>query len=158
MHLPKSISATAVALSLALPAIAADGVIWFGTRTEDGASLIYGTPNSGYGKIAFTCAAGQDELTFVYEHEPIDAQAGIETDVLLSAGDIEVAIPTTGIRLDIDETFILEGRTKLDNRLRDLLASVGTLTVTVDDGSEEYPLDGASKAAKHLLEACSPDA
>lgn len=151
-------AAVTVLAVFALPAPAADEVIWFGNRTEDGASLIYGTPNSGYGKIAFTCLAGHDDLTFVYEHEPIDARDGVEVDVFLSAGEIEVAIPTTGTRLEIDDSFILEGRTKLDDRLRKLLTSTGTLIVTIEDGSDEYPLDGASKAAKHLLDVCSPQA
>lgn len=158
MRILEIIGAAAFSICLALPALATGEVTWFGSRTEDGASLIYGTPNSGYGKIAFTCLAGQDDLTFVYEHEPVGATNGAEVDVLLSAGDIEVTVPTTGSRLEIDDAFILEGRTKLDNRLRDLLMSAGTLIVTVQDGSEEYPLDGASQAAKHLVDVCSPDA
>ncbi len=135
----------------------AEQTTWFGTRSEDGASLIYGTPNSGYGKIALSCVAGQDDLSFVYEHEPVGAKDGLKVEVLLSAADLEVAIPTTGTRLEMDDVFILEGQTKLDNRLRDLLTSAGSLTVTIQDGAAEYPLDGAASAARDLLEVCSPE-
>jgi len=154
----KFIPAAMAAACLALPVLAADEVVWFGSRTEDGASLTYGTPDSGYGKIVFTCAAGQDDLAFLYEHEPIDAQNGVEVEVFLSAGNVEVSIPTTGTRLEIDDTFVLEGRAKLDDRLRNILTAEGDLIVTVEDGSEEYPLEGAPNAARHLLEVCSPHA
>ncbi len=160
MHHIRIAAAAIVLLSFGpayqLPA-RADQVTWFGNRSEDGASLIYGTPDSGYGKIVFTCEAGQDDLMFVYEHEPINPQDGVEVDVLLSAGDIEVPVSTTGTRLEIDDAFILEGQTRLDKRLRDILTSSGTLTVTVEDGTAEYPLDGAAKAAGALLEVCSPE-
>lgn len=160
---PTTLFAAAVALlSVELtypPASAhAEQVTWFGTRSEDAASLIYGTPASGYGRIAFTCQVGQDELSFAYEHEPTNAVDGVEVDAVLAAGDVEVSIPTTGARLEIDDVFLLEGQARLDDALRKLLTSGGVLTIMVEDGAAEYPLDGAAQAAEHLLQACSPDA
>ena len=38
-----------------------------------------------------------------------------------------------------------------------ILTAGGDLIVTVEDGSEEFPLDGAADAAKHLLQVCSPN-
>lgn len=148
---------TAAAVLLVSMASTAFGeeVIWFGDRNESGASLVYGTPNSGYGQIVFSCEPGQNELVFVYEHKPIDAKDGVKVDVNLSAGDIHVSIPTTGAQLEMDDLFILEGRTTLDERLQDLLTSRGTLIVTIEDGTAEYPLDGAAEAARRLIEACS---
>lgn len=155
-------SAAAVALlglvPIHLPPAHAEQVSWFGNRNEDGASLIYGTPDSGYGKIVFTCQAGQDEMIFTYEHEPLNAADGAEVEAVLAAGDVEVSIPTTGTRLEIDDVFLLEGQAKLDDTLRKLLTSGGNLTITVEDGAAEYPLEGAAKAAGHLLQVCSPDA
>lgn len=157
------LSAAAIALlSLAAielhPRAQAEQVTWFGSRNEDGASLAYGTPSSGYGKIVFSCQAGQDELMFTYEHEPINAVDGAEVDAVLAAGDVEIAIPTTGTRLEIDDVYLLEGQAKLDDALRKLLTAGGNLTITVEDGAAEYPLEGAAEAAKHLLQVCSPDA
>ena len=135
----------------------AEQVIWFGNRSEDGASLTYGTPDSGYGKIVFSCEAGQDDVYFIYEHKPIIAEEGTQVEVFLAAGGVEIAIPTTGSRLEIDDAFLLEGLTKLDDNLRKILTAGGDLIVTVEDGSEEFPLDGAADAAKHLLQVCSPN-
>ncbi len=160
MDQKKLVTAAIALLSLAglqLSPAAAEQVKWFGTRSEDGASLIYGTPNSGYGKIVLSCAAGQDDLSFVYEHEPIDSKNGVQVKVLLSAGGEETSIPTTGTRLEIDDVFILEGQTKLDGRLRKILTSPGSLILTVEDGTAAFPLDGAAKAAHDLLEVCSPE-
>jgi len=152
------LAAIAILLSGIAASAWADNVVWFGNRHEDGASLVYGIPDSGYGRIVLSCEVGNDDLSFVYEHEPADARNGVKLDVILSAGDQEVSIPTTGTRLEIDDTFILEGRTKLDDRLVDLLTSPGTLTVTVEDGIADYPLDGAAEASRHLVEVCSPHA
>lgn len=138
-------------------AASAEQISWFGNRSEDGASLIYGTPDSGYGKIVFSCQAGQEDVTFVYEHEPINPADGVKVNVFLSAGGEDIAIPTTGSRLQIDDVFLLEGHTKLDSRLRKILNAEGELTVTVEDGIEAYPLEGAAEAAKHLLKTCSPN-
>jgi len=149
-----------VAIAVMLPCLAApasaDNVTWFGNRHEDGASLVYGIPDSGYGQIVLSCEAGDDDLTFVYEHQPNDPKDGVEVDVILSAGDLEISVPTTGSRLEIDDTFILEGQTKLDDKLRNILQASGTMIVTVEDGTAEYPLDGAADAARDLIEVCSP--
>lgn len=147
-----------LALLHSLPSAHAERVIWFGNRSEDAASLIYGTPNSGYGKIAFTCQVGQDNVTFTYEHESSNAADGVEVDAVLSAGGVEVSIPTTGSRLEIDDVFLLEGHARLDDALRKILTSSGTLTIMVEDGAAEYPLEGAAEAAGQLLQVCSPDA
>lgn len=146
----------AIALSGLTASASAANVVWFGNRHEDGATLVYGIPDSGYGQIVLSCEAGNNDLSFVYEHEPADAKNGVKLEVILSAGGHEVSIPTTGTRLEIDDTFILEGRTKLDDRLVELLTSSGRLTVTVEDGVADYPLDGAADASRHLVEVCSP--
>lgn len=161
----KNIKLAAAALALfslaqfSVPrSVHAEKVTWFGSRSEDGASLIYGTPESGYGKIVFSCEAGHDELSFTYEHEPVNAADGTRIDALLAAGGMEVAIPTTGTRLEIDDVFLLEGQTKLDATLRKLLTAGGNLIITVEDGAEEFSLEGAAEAAKPLLQVCTPDA
>lgn len=128
---------------------------WFNAIYEGEASLVYGVPETSFAPVAFRCTAGEADAGFTYEHEPIDASDGVEVTVTLQAGDIEVPIQTTGIRLEMDDLFILEGTTPLDDRLIDLLTSQGTLLVFVEDGAEEYPLEGAREAAKGFVKACS---
>ncbi|HMM72494.1 MAG TPA: hypothetical protein PKC22_09790 [Rhodocyclaceae bacterium] len=56
------------------------------------------------------------------------------------------------------DSYILEGQTILDARLTDVIASRGTLHVFVEDGAEEFPLDGAREAASALIENCTSKA
>ncbi len=134
---------------------AAENLGWHGGKGEHGASLFYGIPQSGHAPLSFSCAPGSDALAFVFPFEPAGAAEGVEVEVLLQAGDIEVPIATTGTRLEMDDLFILEGRTVLDARLADLITSRGTLIVFVEDGAEEFPLDGAREAAAALIETCA---
>jgi hypothetical protein len=145
------------ALLCCLPAMAAaeENLGWHGGKAEQGAVLFYGIPQSGYAPISFACPEGRSELVFVFAFAPIEAVDGVQVEVLLQAGDIEVPIATTGMRIEMDDSFILEGRTVLDARLADLLTSRGTLHVFVEDGAEEFPLDGAREAAAALIETCA---
>ncbi len=128
---------------------------WHGEKGEHGASLFYGIPQTDHAPLSFSCARGSDELTFAFAFAPINAVDGVKVEVVLEAGDISVPIATTGARIEMDDSFILEGRTVLDARLTDLINSRGTLSVFVEDGSEEYPLDGAREAAVALIETCT---
>ena len=139
---------------VSMAATAEERLGWHGKKGEGGASLFYGIPQTGYAPVSFSCAQGSDELVFALTFEPIGAAGDAKIEVLLQAGGIEVPIVTTGTRLEIDDLFILEGRTVLDARLTDLIAARGTLHVFVGDGAEEFPLDGAKEAAAALIETC----
>lgn len=128
---------------------------WHGQKGEHGASLFYGIPQTDYAPLSFSCMSGSAELTFAFVFAPIDAVDGVEVEVLLEAGDIAVPIATIGARIEMDDSFILEGRTVLDARLTDLLTSRGMLSVFVEDGAEEYPLHGAREATAALIETCT---
>lgn len=148
------------ALACCLPAMAAaeENLGWHGQRDGNSASLYYGIPQTDHAPLSFSCAEGSAELTFVFAFAPINPVDGVEVEVLLEAGDIVVPIATTGARIDMDDSFLLEGSTTLDHRLADLITSRGTLSVFVEDGSEDYPLEGAREAATALLDTCTGEA
>lgn len=148
------------ALTCCLPTMAmAEGNLgWHGDKWEHGASLFYGVPQTDHAPLSFACPEGGSELVFTFAFAPINAVDGVKVEVLLEAGDISVPIATTGARIEMDDSFILEGRTPLDARLIDLLGSDGMLSVFVEDGAEEYPLDGAREAAAALIETCTDKA
>ncbi|MGQ3672053.1 hypothetical protein ACT6QG_06620 [Xanthobacter sp. TB0136] len=148
------------ALACCLPtmATAEEKLGWHGEKWERGASLFYGVPQTDHAPLSFACPDGGSELVFTFAFAPINAVDGVEVEVLLEAGDISVPIATTGARIEMDDSFILEGRTMLDARLLDLLGSRGMLSVFVEDGAEEYPLDGAREAAAALIETCTDKA
>lgn len=136
-------------------AAAAEDLSWFTQPAENGgAVLIYGTPDSGYAPVSFRCDRPGDPLIVVIEHEPANAEDGVKVEVLLSAGDIEVPLATTGTRLLMDDLFILQGETPLDARLHDLLTSRGPLVLSIEDDRQDYPLYDAAEAVQALLEAC----
>ena len=64
----------------------------------------------------------------------------------------------TGALMQMDDLFLLEGKVAVDARLIELLDSPGMLSVFVEDGAAEYPLEGALNAAAALIEACGQDA
>ncbi|MCO5146094.1 MAG: hypothetical protein M9895_07930 [Aquamicrobium sp.] len=148
----------ALACCLPTTATAEENLGWHGDKWERGASLFYGVPQTDHAPLSFACPEGGSELVFTFAFAPINAVDGVKVEVLLEAGDISVPIATTGARIEMDDSFILEGRTPLDARLIDLLGSDGMLSVFVEDGAEEYPLDGAREAAAALIETCTDKA
>lgn len=154
LKVPEALLLSLGALLGLSPALAQQDLAWHGRAEAGGAALFYGIPDTDYGPLSFSCSRGGDGVTFTYIHEPIEAYDGVEVEVLLHAGDIEVPIRTFGWRPELDDAFVLEGKTELDDQLIDLLTSRGVLFVFVEDGAEEFPLDGAREAAIHLIETC----
>ena len=149
-----------LAASLMLPAgaMAQDNPGWHGTAYEGIATLFYGVPESDHAELSFSCEAGSGTATFVFAFAPILAVDGVEVLVTLEAGDVSLPIQTTGMLLEMDDQFLLEGQVPLDAQLTDLLGSEGVLSVFVEDGSAEYALDGALDAASDLFETCGQGA
>lgn len=137
------------------PIVAQDeGRVWAGHGSKDGAALNYGMPDSDDLPLAFYCPAGSDEIIVSYVFEPIIAEDGVIGDVTLRAGDIEVTIEMIGSRMELDDQFVLSGRTVLDARLADLITSRGTLEVIAETEIETFDLEGAHDEARFLLDAC----
>lgn len=128
---------------------------WYGEAGEHGASLFYGVPESDHAPLSFSCERGDTDLAFVFAFDPVNVSAGDKVEVLLQAGDLEVPIVTTLVLIEMDNSFILKGRTVLDARLADLITSRGTLTIFTEDGAEELPLEGAREAATGLIATCA---
>jgi len=143
-----------VALGLAASPALADDMQWIGQSYDDGASLQYGVPESGIVDITFACEKGSDRLDFTYAFEPDNAKVGMKMDVQLAAGGKTLTIPTTGERLEMDDLFVLGGRTKLDANLIAMLSAKGKMIIKVGKESDSYPLAGAKKAAADILRIC----
>lgn len=131
---------------------------WIGDRYEEGASLVYGFPDSDGVLLAFYCDRASRTVAVSLEYEPMKAEDGVEIDVNLAllGGGPRVSLRMIGLRLEIDDKFVLEGETEPAAALQRLLASKGTLVVTVEDGEQEIPLAGAGEAARELFAACDP--
>ncbi|MBB6466582.1 hypothetical protein [Aminobacter carboxidus] len=149
-----NIRTAAFAVALLIPALVrAEDIRWFGNASGDGgASLIYGTPESDYAPLSFSCENRSKEVVFTYEFEPANKSGPVV--VTLRAGDIEVPINTKAEHLEEADLHLLIGKAVLDERLVDLLTSRTKLRVVVGDGSAEFPLDGTREAAKDLFATC----
>jgi len=147
-----------VGLALPAGAMAEDDLGWHGNVHDGMATLFWGIPQSGYAEIAFSCHSGSQGAGFVFAFAPIHAVDGVEVTVTLEAGDIAIPIRTTGALMQMDDQFLLEGQVAIDAQLVALLDAPGLLSVFVEDGSVEYPLDGAREAAAALIAACGSGA
>lgn len=137
------IAAAGIALStFVIAAKASDELRWFGVKDEQGASLIYGIPQNGCGPLSFSCTRKGEPLRFRREHEPVKAKTGVRVTVILAASGIEIGIPAVVQRLEMDDLIVLDGRVRLDDKLKRLVPSVKTLEA------------GALEAARALFQHC----
>lgn len=157
-HFPCRVAALAAGLMLSAGAMAQDGPGWHGSTYDGMATLYYGVPETDHVEIALSCQAGSAVASFVFAFAPIEAVDGVQVQVTLEAGDISLPIQTIGATMEMDDLFLLEGEIAVDAKLIDLLGSPGMLSVFVEDGAAEYPLEGALDAAAALIEACGQDA
>ena len=134
---------------------AQENLQWNGEEYAESAYLAYGVPETAHVRLFLSCERGGN-VAFAYAFEPIDATDGVIVTVTLEAGGTSLPIEATGVRLEMDDLFILEAEIPLDDRLQDVLTAQGVLSVFVEDGSEDIPLDGARAAAKPLARTCGP--
>jgi hypothetical protein len=137
----------------AVPAIAQEGRQWIGMGGPEGASLIYGTPESDDIVVAFACERASQEIVVSFTFEPVGASDGVQLDMELSSEAGSVVLNASGHRLLLDDSFVLEA-TVAPDELREILTEGETLTVMVQDGAEELPLAGATDEVAALFEAC----
>lgn len=148
----------AAGLTVSGSGMAQDNLGWYGNEDNGMATLFYGVPQSDHVEIALSCQAGTDTASFIFPFAPIEAVDGAQVQVTLEAGDISLPIQTTGALMQMDDLFLLEGEIAIDARFIDLLGAPGMLSVFIEDGAAEYPLEGALDAAAALIAACGQGA
>jgi hypothetical protein len=144
-----------VAALIVSPALGAEpGRSWIAWSDEKVARLAYGTPESDDMVVGFICTRATRQLTVAFAHEPVGARDGMRIGMELFSEGGRVTLEATGERLQLDDIFLLEAKTTLTPALRGVLTKGRTLSVTVQDGVDEIPLQGAAEAAADLVEAC----
>jgi len=170
-RLSRAILATALAAALAAalltpaaapagPGPAAEGRVWIGTAV----GLLYGTPDSDDLLLGFACFEEGDGpvLAVALAHEPVFLADGEAATLELRSAGGALALAGEGMRLLLDDLFLIEARLVEPEARREagaalaaLLTAGGTLSVLVEDGEVELPLDGLAAA---LEEAPGPAA
>jgi len=138
----------------AVPVSGQEGRQWIASQSPEGASLIYGTPQSDDVLLRFSCDATTKELTVAFAFEPVGAMDGMQLDMELFSDGGGLVLNATGERMLMDDAFVLEAKTSLEPELRQILTQGETLSIMVQDGVEEIPLAGAAKDAAALFEQC----
>jgi hypothetical protein len=143
---------------LGLAEASAQDLQWAGAVSEDGASLTYGIPESDASLIDFTCDRGSGVVTVTLDYEPANAETGVKADITLAplggSPDSAIVVAATGERLELDDKFVLQGTIPLSDKLNRMLLDAAMLSITVADGSEELPLEGAREPARKLIDTC----
>lgn len=148
------VAAALIALVPGRPAVSEERLEWIGWSGEGGASLVYGIANSDHVILSLACQQGGGPVTLVYPHEPKGAEDGAFYSLDLRSGDRNLTIRTTGVRLEMDDLFILEGELQRKVDLVGLLNGGETLTVAFGQDVTQLPLAGASVAGSAFLELC----
>lgn len=138
--------------------MAAEELAWHGWSGEGAASLVYGVAESDHVILSFSCEEKGGPIQLVYSHEPKAARPDAAYDLVLTAGKSALHIETTGLRLEMDDLFILEGELAAGGEwdLLELLQAGDTLSVTVEGDVTDLPLAGAEASAAKLVETCGP--
>lgn len=138
-------------LALAPAAAQNDGLLWIGAQSPEQVSLFFALPQSDYIKLGFSCDLEKLALTVTFAFEPMAPAGRIGLDLFSDGGaallDAEI------IRLELDDTVLLEAKTQLDEALATVLTTGTMLNIMVEDGADEVPLPTAEEFAP-LLEAC----
>jgi hypothetical protein len=146
--------ASALAVAPAPAAGAERGRDWLAFGSAEKSVLVYGTPETDDVVISFSCTRATREVTVAFTHEPVGAKDGLRIGMELFSEGGRMMLDATGQRVEFDDTFVLEAKTTLSPVLRHILTDGQTLSVMVQDGVEEIPLQGAAKAGAVLIEAC----
>src|SRR5262245_28826263 len=146
---------SALAVSLALEAAAEQHRRWLAANGAEGSALGYGTPETDDVLISFACPRATRQIVVTFAHEPVGARDGMRIGMELFSEGGRVMLDATGERDQLlDDNFLLRAKTTLNPALRRILTEGRTLSVMVQDGVEEIPLEGAAEAAAALIEAC----
>lgn len=128
---------------------------WFSYVIDDYTGLGYGIPDNEETDLVFYCVDDIPGLKMTTSIASGHAKDGENLTIYLSATQGETSIPARASTHEMDDSLSVMGTTTLDDTLKNILKSQGTLTVTIAGLATDYPLDGAAEQAGNLLLNCS---
>lgn len=145
-----------VVVALASGARADDERIWLGLDYDEGATLVYGVPESDDAPIAFVCELpGRDLILDLSLGEAFRPQSG-EVDVKITAPPTTDSVALSGevqVSEEVGDT-IVEARGRLAPALSHMLSKGKQLVVAIGKETRTFPLAGAADAMRPLASAC----
>lgn len=128
---------------------------WITAESDAGVEMMYGTPESDDILFAIRCDAKSKEIFIGFAHEPIGVRSGGAIDLTLFSESGETVIPSKASYLDTMDIWLIETTSIDAEKLRPIVTEGTALSVMVQDGSEEIPLEGTADGFKALFEACA---
>ena len=127
---------------------------WFGNTYDRTTILAYGVPDSDYVMLHFSCAIGKSEVSIYVQDEESRAKEGTFLSVSLSAGKEKITFSEKAISNEDTGGKDVEGHLPLDDALRHILTTTGTLEIAVDGHRQTYNMNDAAEPAAAMLASC----
>jgi hypothetical protein len=146
--------ALAILLVAAVALAGAQDRQWISQSSPDGAEVMYGTPDSDDILFAVRCDAAAKEVFVGFAHQPIGVAPGGAIDLTVFSEAGEVVLAATVSYFDAADIYLIETGNVASDDLRKVLTQGRTLSVMVEDGAEEIPLEGSAEGFGKLFSAC----
>ncbi|HWM82073.1 MAG TPA: hypothetical protein VNQ56_08420 [Pseudolabrys sp.] len=128
---------------------------WFGYSFDNKTTLAYGVPDSDYVVLYFSCAIGKPVVNVYVQDEESSAERRTPLLVQLSAGADRVEFSGKTTPNEDSGGADIEGRLPLDDTLRRILSTTGTLEIVIDKRTQRYAMGSAAQPAAAMLSACN---
>jgi hypothetical protein len=134
---------------------AAEGRSWVADSADDAVWIIYGTPESDDVLLSIVCDKPTKTLTVWFAVEPAYSKNPETLPLEIFSEGGQVLLTGKGQRSEMDDAFSLEAKTPLTPEFEKLLTEAKTISVMVEDGTAEMPLDDAAlKGAQEVANSC----
>ena len=124
---------------------------WIAQGDQEMSSLIYGTPASDDVLLSLTCDPATKTLTVWYRVEPAYSKDPETLTIDIHSEGGSVGLIGKGSRSEMDDAYALEVATELSPSVEKLLSEAATLTMLVEDGAAEFPIDATARKGIEMI-------
>ncbi len=149
----RTIIAAGLLAATCLPAAAQEKLIWATTASGDGATLMFGVPETDNAMISFTCEKG-NPLVLV---SSMIGSKGLKVDdaakVILAAGKVKKEFPGKAIANEESGAIDVNAGGKFDD-IKAVTRGAPLLTIETKGVKQQISLTGAAEAYATFEKAC----
>lgn len=149
----RTIIAAGLLAATCLPAAAQEKLIWATTASDDGATLVFGAPETDNAMISFTCAKG-NPLVLV---SSMIGSKGLKVDeaakVILAAGKVKKEFAGKAIANEESGAIDVNAGGKFDD-IKAVTRGAPLLTIETQGVKQQISLTGAAEAYATFEKAC----
>ncbi len=136
-----------------LPAAAQEKSIWATTPNDDGATLVFGAPQTDNAMVSFTCAKGNPMVLV----SSMIGSKGLKVDdpakVIFTAGKVKKEFPGKAVANDETSAIDVNAGAKFDD-VKAITRGAPLLTMETKGAKQQISLAGAAEAYAAFESAC----